>query len=81
MYLDDIIIGGTTEDTVQDLGCIQSAAEKGLCLNKGKFEIICHDHIMRGQNCANSQVHMWLTPPKHVSLVPLLVVWRLSQLL
>ena len=40
MFLDDVSLGGTTEDILQDLVVIESAKEIGLQLNNGKSEII-----------------------------------------
>ena len=45
MFLDDVSLGGTTEDILQDLEVIESAEEIGLHLNNGKSEIICHDPV------------------------------------
>ena len=47
MYLDDITLGGSTEDILHDLRIIQSADELGLHLNSAKSEIICHELIVR----------------------------------
>ena len=48
MYLDDITLGGTTEDILHDLGIIESAANIGLTLNNHKSEIITNDPVARG---------------------------------
>ena len=48
LYLDDISLGGSTEEIVQDLKRIESAAEIGLELNNEKSEIITNDPVSRG---------------------------------
>ena len=48
MFLDDVCLGSTTEDILQDLEVIESAEEIGLHLNNEKSEIICHDPVVRG---------------------------------
>ena len=47
-YLDDITLGGPTEEIPHDLEVIESFAEIGLILNNQKSEIICNDPVMRG---------------------------------
>ena len=48
LYLDDISLGGTTEEIVQDLQLIETVAEIGLELNNEKSEIITNDPVSRG---------------------------------
>ena len=43
IYLDDVTLGGTTENNLQDIGRIRSLEDIGLHLNNGKSDIICHD--------------------------------------
>ena len=47
-YLDDITLGGPTEEILHDLEVIESFAEIGLILNNQKSEIICDDPVTRG---------------------------------
>ena len=46
-YLDDITLGGSTEEILHDLKVIESFAEIGLTLNNHKSEIICNDPVTR----------------------------------
>ena len=48
MYLNDITLGGSTEEIVQDLEVIESLAEIGLCLNNHKVR----NHQQRPSNVA-----------------------------
>ena len=43
-YLDDVIIGGSCTDILQDLEVVKSAEDIGLTLNLSKCEIITQDH-------------------------------------
>lgn len=46
MYLDDVTLGGSTEDLLHDI--IRSTEDLGLSLNNTKSEIICQDQVTRG---------------------------------
>ena len=47
-YLDDITLGGSTNEILHDLEVIKSFEEVGLSLNNQKSEIICSDPVTRG---------------------------------
>ena len=47
-YLDDITLGGSTDEILHDLEVIKTFEELGLSLNNQKSEIICDDPVTRG---------------------------------
>ena len=47
-YLDDITLGGSTDEILHDLEVIKTFEELGLSLNNQMSEIICDDPVTRG---------------------------------
>ena len=47
LYLDDVTIGGSCQEILQDLAVVREAADLGLTLNNAKSEIITCDNTSR----------------------------------
>ena len=47
MYLDDVSLGGSVDEVLQDLEVISNLKDLGLSLNNQKSEIICEDAFVR----------------------------------
>ena len=68
-YLDDITLGGTVEDIVQDFQEISAAASDfGLALSRNKSEVICKDHATLGLLLTEIP-GLSVTDPNHATLL------------